>query len=100
MSIEQEDHATIEAIARKVTKEVLLQGGFKVEPEMHYGQHKEMSEIDSTLENRHLDQHKWMDKVIQLFRRTALGLGSAILYMIAAAVGGFLLWWYGKGAAP
>lgn len=90
--IDDDDQATIEAIARKVFKEMAQQRGFRVEPEAHYGQHKEIGEIDSTLETRHLDQHKWVDGLIKRWNKTASVVGNAVLVAIFGAVIAFLTW--------
>lgn len=90
--IDDDDHETIEAVARKVLKEMAQQKDFRVEPEAHYGQHKEIGEIDSTLETRHLDQHKWVDGLIKRWNATASMVGNAVLMALFAAVIAFLTW--------
>ena len=72
--IDDEDQATIEAIARRVFTEMAQQRGFRVEPELHYG------------------QHKWIEGLIRRWDWAASVLGNAILLGAFAVIVAFLTW--------
>lgn len=64
---------------------------FRVERELHYQQHEELSQINK-LQVSHLDQHKWQAWFIGLWNSAANKIGNWILIVIFGAIAIILAW--------